>query len=105
MGGQPQPNYPTPGPPNPMGNSMYPQPPPMNRNYKTVPCKYFHRYFFFNRSSQGCVKADSCTFIHDVEYQGRPTPAMLKTNRGMIMQSHGMGNEQGGYYYPPPPNQ
>ena len=44
MGGQLQPqNYPTPGPPNPIGNSMYPQPLAMNRNYKTVPCKYFHR--------------------------------------------------------------
>lgn len=29
-----------------------------NRNYKTVPCKYFH-------SPQGCVKSANCTFIHD----------------------------------------
>lgn len=29
-----------------------------NRNFKTVPCKYYH-------SPQGCVKANNCTFIHD----------------------------------------
>ena len=36
-------------------------------NYKTVPCKMFH-------SPQGCTRGDSCHFIHEVSFSGRPIP-------------------------------
>lgn len=77
---------------NQLGNQSY----NANRNFKTVPCKYFH-------SPQGCVKANNCTFIHDEEYAGKPTPSMLKSNRGMIMTNYG-DNPMGANFYPPFPN-
>jgi hypothetical protein len=57
----------------------------VSRNYKTVHCKYYHRYMFCNGSPQGCVKAQNCTFIHDEQFAGQPTPSMLRFNRGMSM--------------------
>ena len=74
------------------------------RNYKTVPCKYFH-------SPQGCVKSQGCTFIHDEKYAGQPTPSMLKSNRGMVMTSYNPNDgqmsqisPQMGNFYQPHPN-
>ena len=93
-------------------NSQMYNPGMMNRNYKTVPCKYFHRYEMLIQSPQGCVKGHNCTFIHDEEFAGRPTPSMLKYNRGMnIVQyeqgGQGMMNQGYGQGYiqnqPPPP--
>ena len=37
------------------------------------------------------MKAQNCTFIHDEEYAGQPTPSMLKFNRGMNVSQY---NEQ-----------
>ncbi len=42
-----------------------------NDKFKTQPCKYYH-------SIQGCVKGNGCTYIHDEQYAGRPTPSMLQ---------------------------
>ena len=42
------------------------------------------------------MKGHNCTFIHDEEYAGRPTPEMLKYNRGMnIVQYEGQNMNQG----------
>ena len=40
-------------------------------NYRTVPCRNFH-------SSVGCSHGARCHFIHDMMYEGVPTPNMHK---------------------------
>lgn len=40
-------------------------------NYKTVPCKMFH-------SPQGCTRGESCHFIHETNFTGRPIPSDWK---------------------------
>lgn len=42
-------------------------------NYKTVPCKMFH-------SPQGCTRGESCHFIHETNFSGRPIPSDWKKN-------------------------
>ncbi len=60
---------------------------PVNSKYKTVPCKYYH-------GPQGCERGEECTYIHDKEYQGRPTPAMTQMQQQKAMQ------QQMASYYP-----
>ena len=46
-------------------------------NYKTVPCRNFH-------GGLGCIRGDSCHFIHDYKYIGQPVPPEeLMKYRGM----------------------
>ena len=60
------------------------------------------------------MKGHNCTFIHDEEFAGRPTPSMLKYNRGMNIVQYDQGGQGGqgmnqgygqGYVQnqPPPP--
>lgn len=49
-------------------------------NYKTVPCKMYH-------SPQGCTRGESCHFIHEPNFSGRPIPSDWKKNNDARQKS------------------
>ena len=51
-----------------------------NSKRKRVPCVHFH-------SERGCRRGEMCDFIHDYNYEGRPTPNMDKYVRPLHMLS------------------
>lgn len=70
-----------------------------NKNFKTKHCKQYH-------SDSGCGRGDACHFIHDVEYKGRPAPALEKSggNQGKFnpknSNSHGARPNGGPFDFP-----
>ena len=70
------------------------------QNYKTVPCRRFH-------STDGCERGDNCHFIHDFQFQGRPTPNFHDWKNNNTMNQKNLQTINGypvgiPNYYPPP---
>ena len=77
---------------------------PKADKYRTVPCKYYHRYLSFYLSHLGCNKIDNCTYIHDERYAGVPVPPnYVPPHQSNQPLPKGPGSYQPGMYNNAPP--